>query len=375
MIRNTQSRPMNLKLWGMVSLLTVLFSLTIGCGGGTQRLTTNFVVTSLDAQRLGYTPRWATTLNVDPSQTIAYATSLGDVIITLESPSNVVTAIDANDGSIRWRIKWLSDAQRLYEPNRAGDQIVINSDRYIYHLDVRTGRRTSESRLEDQVNDGPVIKDTLAIFGSNVGRVFAHDLVTGHSRWNGELSATILVRPIIVGNNVFTADARGVYALFDATNGQRLWTGRAFSTVSARPVASSTTQLIYIPSEDQNIYAVNRSTGKDRWIYRTSKPFLANPVLLGNTLFVNQQGSLTAIDAITGNKIWSLNENYHAVDLIDQRLIVNGGVYLMVLDATNGKTLREVPFMEPIQSVLTGENDSLIIVAPNGRMVRLDPHG
>ena len=64
-----------------------------------------------------------------------------------------------------------------------------------------------------------------------------------------------------------------------------------------------------------------------------------------------------------------------AVDLIDQRLIVNGGVYLMVLDATNGKTLREVPFMEPIQSVLTGENDSLIIVAPNGRMVRLDPHG
>src|SRR5690606_6996519 len=123
----------------------------------------------------------------------------------------------------------------------------------------------------------------------------------------------------------------------------------------------------------QNLYAVNRATGRDQWIYRTTQPFLQDPVLLGNTLLLTQRNTLTAVDAISGNKLWERQGQYHAVDLIDQRLIVNGGVYLMILDVTTGKTLREVPFIEPIQKVLTGENDSLIIVSPTGKVERLDP--
>ncbi len=373
MIRNTELSSMKYSICGLLAVLALLI-VTTGCSSKPKPATTNFVVTSLDAQRLGYTPRWAINLLVDPDQELAFITPLGDTIVTVEHPSNVITVIDANNGQLLWRKKWVTDAQTLFEPNRLGNHVIVNSDREVFHMDARTGRLNSVSRMEDQVNDGPMITDTLAIFGSNRGRVFAHDLVTGHSRWANELASGIDVRPIVAGNGVFVADIRGTFALFESESGDRLWTGRTFGKITSRPVYSNTTQLIYLASEDQNVYAINRSTGKDRWIYRTSEPIVNDLILLGNTLFVTQSTGLTALDAITGNVVWTIPHKYQVVDLIDQRLIVNSGVYLMMLDVTNGKTIREIPFIERVQDVKSALDDSLIVVTPKGRMVRLDPH-
>jgi len=373
MIRNTELSSMRYSLCGLLVVLALLLA-TTGCSSKPRLHTSNFVVTSLDAQRMGYTPRWATNLLIDPSQKMAHITPLGDVIAITEHPSNAITVIDANTGSIRWRKKWVTDAQTLFEPSRLGNHIIVNSDRDVFHLDVQTGRLVSVSRMQDQVNDGPMLTGTLAIFGSNRGRVFAHDLTTGHSRWAAEMAGGVDVRPIVAGNGVFIADILGTFALFEADSGTRVWTGRTFGKITARPAYSNATQLIYLASEDQNLYAINRSTGKDRWIYRTGEPFVVDPVLLGNTLFVTQSNGLTAIDAITGSKLWNIPHRYQVVDLIDHRLIVSSGVYLMMIDVTNGKTLREVPFIERVQSVVPAIDDSLIVVTPQGRMVRLDPH-
>lgn len=366
---------MNYKLWGIMTLLAAL-TISVGCSssGTTETLgTSNYLVTALDAQRIGYTPRWAMNLIITPGSELKHVTTLGDVVVAVESPSNWVICVDGNDGSIRWRSKWLSENERLYEPSRSENLIVINSGKQLFHLDVNTGKLVTMSTLEEQVNDGPVIADNMAIFGSLSGKVYAHDIQTGFSRWDAEMPAGIVVRPIIVGQNVFAADATGIYALFNMRSGERLWTGRTFAQVSAKPAASETTQLVYVASEDQNLYALNRATGNDRWIYRTTEPLRNDPVLLGNTLFITQKKSLTAVDAISGNKIWSLDRAYHAIDMIDQKLIVNADVYLMILDATTGKRLREVPFMQPIQSILTGPDDSLVIVSPDGKIERLDP--
>lgn len=365
---------MNHKLWSILALLTAM-TFTVGCQSGPESMVgkSNYLVTALDAQRIGYVPRWAMNFLLGEDQELAHVAALGDLVVVVEHPSNWVVGIDANDGTVRWRNKFVSETERLYQPNRADDRIVVNTGKQLFHLDPRTGRVRSISDLESQVSDGPVIKDNIAIFGSGTGRVFAHDVTTGMSRWTAEMAAGVSVRPIIIEQSVFATDALGVYTLLDLQTGERQWTGRTFAQISAKPVASDNTQLIYIPSQDQNLYAVNRATGRDQWIYRTTQPFLQDPVLLGNTLLLTQRNTLTAVDAISGNKIWERKGNYHAVDLIDQRLIVNGGVYLMILDVTTGKTLREVPFIEPIQSVLTGENDSLIIVSPNGKVERLDP--
>lgn len=366
---------MNYKLWAIMTLLATL-TFSVGCASSDNSSITasNYLVTALDAQRMGYTPRWAMNLIVTPGSELAHVVALGDVVIAVESPSNWVICIDANDGSIRWRHKWLSENERLHEPSRSEDLLVINSGKELFHLNLSTGKVISMSTLSEQVNDGPVIDENLAIFGSLNGRVFAHDIFTGFSRWEAEMPAGIVVRPIIVGQNVFAADATGIYALYNIRNGERMWTGRTFAQVSAKPVASETTQLIYIPSEDQNLYAVNRATGKDRWIYRSTEPLRHNPVLLGNSLFVTQTKTLTAVDAITGKVIWAIPHAYHAVDQIDQKLIVNADVYLMTLDATTGKRLREVPFVQPIRSVLTGPDDSLVIVSHDGKVERLDPN-
>lgn len=367
---------MNHKLWSILTLLTAM-AFSMGCQSGPSASestvgNSNYLVTALDAQRIGYVPRWAMNFVLGEGQELAYVAALGDLVVVVEHPSNWVIGIDANDGSIRWRSRWLSETERLYQPSRANDRILVNSSKQLFHLDPRNGRVRKISRLEEQVSDGPVISDHLAIFGSGTGRVFAHDVTTGMSRWTADMAAAVTVQPIVVEQSVLATDTMGVYTLLDLQTGERLWTGRTFAQISAKPVASDNTQLIYIPSQDQNLYAVNRATGRDRWIYRTTQPFLENPVLLGNTLLLTQRDTFTAVDAISGNRLWQREGNFHAVDLIDQRLIVNGGVYLMILDVTTGKTIREVPFIEPIKRVLVGENDSLIVVSPTGKLERLD---
>lgn len=367
---------MNYKLWGLIALVVPALLLT-GCRSKDQvgRYTpSEFLMTALDAKRLNYAPRWATNLNdAEKHQSVAYAAALGDLIITIESPSNLVTAINANDGSIRWREMPTGVTQPLYEPNRSGDDIIINTGQNIYLLNALTGKLTSKAKLFAQVTDGPVISGKMAIFGGVNGQIFAHSLQTGYSRWTAELPTAVLVRPIVSGPNVFVTDAQGVYTLLSLTTGERVWTGRTFAKISAKPVASDTTQLVYIPSQDQNVYAVSRTTGKDRWIYRTNYPVLKDLAIFGNTLFVNQPDGLAAVDAISGELLWKRPGNYRPIDLIDQRLIVNAGVYLSVLDVATGQTIREATLVEPIKSILRGPDDSLILVTSKGRVTRIDP--
>jgi len=326
-----------------------------------------------DAYRIGFNaPRWTTDLGLRDSDTLAEVAILGDVILCVDRPSNMVTSIRASDGAVLWQAKAGADTDLLFEPVRLGDEILINTETRLLRLSMDTGRTVGYSTLEAAVADRPVILGELAVFGGLSGRVFAHNTATGYSSWSRQMSAGIMVRPVAAGYKVFVADSNGVYGMFDVAAGDSLWKGVTYGQISAVPVVSPLG--VFVACEDQTMYALDRSSGKDRWKYMASSPLKSPPTVIKNTLFLpDPDRGLVALDAVAGGELWTRKDTSAApITIAGGRLLLNDRTRLLALDPASGKSIAEVP-VAPLKTVLLGPQGSLILVGARGRLVRLDP--
>lgn len=325
-----------------------------------------------NAYRLGYTPRWSANLGLNPrDDSVAHAAVLGDLLVCVERPSNMVSAVSVRDGTIRWQTLAAGRTEQIFQPVRRDDTILINSETMMYTFSAENGHLIGDSKLESAVLDGPALVNDLAIFGGLSGRLFAHSAVTGYSKWAYQMTGGIVVRPIASGYNVFVADSNGVYALLQSDAGDVIWKGRAFGRISALPAISG--HGVYIASEDQTLYALNRNTGADRWKYRSAVPLRNSPVLIDNTVFLNDPSvGLVALDAATGAQRWRLDIPATPIVIDNKKLLLHHDTRLLLVDPDSGKTIVQVS-TRPLKSILTGPDQSLLLISESGNLMRLDP--
>ncbi|MGA3059986.1 MAG: PQQ-binding-like beta-propeller repeat protein [Candidatus Bathyarchaeia archaeon] len=106
---------------------------------------------------------------------------------------------------------------------------------------------------------------------------------------------------------------------------QTLWTFAADYSVSSSPAVLG--NVVYIGSDNGNLYALDAATGKYLWSYNTngqavvSSPAVAN----GEVYFSADDDNLYALNAATGTKIWT----YKIGDsTFSSPAVVNGLVYV-----------------------------------------------
>ena len=69
--------------------------------------------------------------------------------------------------------------------------------------------------------------------------------------------------------------------------------------------------VVYIPSMDTNLYAIDQETGKEKWRNKSRMPIASSPAVAGGMLyFVSSAGALGAVDVITGKTKWVLPTEY-----------------------------------------------------------------
>ncbi len=365
---------------GFLSLPWLVLSVMLGCqwgdrqgSTGSQRVDVDPLIDPLDARDLGYTLQWATDLGVPDGQTLSHIQLLDDVIVCVEAPSNMVTAVSLRDGEMMWRGIVGKPADKLFTPVRSGDRLLINSEQLLYSIHIRTGRMLEASELVSMVNHAPAVVDGLAIFGGLNHRVFAHEVQAGYKKWAYQLTDRVFARPTTFGPNVFVADGSGVYAMFVANTGQLLWKGRTFARVSARPAMSHTG--VFVSGEDHSLYALDLATGRDRWIYHTTRPLTRSPYVFPNVVILPlppDQG-LVALHARTGLEQWRLPFMAVPIFQFEDTLWFHTAYSLVVLDVGSGKILVEVP-VHRLKTVVQGSERQLILVSPGGRLLLLVPH-
>ena len=87
------------------------------------------------------------------------------------------------------------------------------------------------------------------------------------------------------------------------------WTLKTGGPIVASPAIAD--GVIYIPSMDTYLYAIDQETGKEKWKYKSSMPIASSPAVGGGLLyFVSSAGALGAIDIASGKIKWVLPTEY-----------------------------------------------------------------
>ncbi len=174
---------------------------------------------------------------------------------------------------------------------------VGSEDGGLYAYNALTGESLSWSpfRTEGEVWSTPVLRNGVAYFGSQDGKVYAVSLETGAVKWQFETGAAIVSSPLIHKDKLIVGSFdRQLYAL-GLSDGQLRWQFSSDSWWWATPAASGRT--IFAPSMDGKVYALDEN-GTLLWEYDLGAPIVSSPVLLERGLVVaTVDGNLSVLRA------------------------------------------------------------------------------
>jgi outer membrane protein assembly factor BamB len=105
-------------------------------------------------------------------------------------------------------------------------------------------------------------------------------------------------------DRLFVGSHDGVFYAFEARRGRIEWK-RKIGSVSSRPVLAPDGKLIYVGTDDGHVIALSPTDGAEKWRYATRGPVLETPVLSGDLVIVsNEADQVYALDRATGKFRW-----------------------------------------------------------------------
>lgn len=242
------------------------------------------------------------------------APALSQGILYVGDGFGTVYALDARDGSVRWRVP--VPGCPATQPPVVADGVVYISvvgfncgpSGWIYALRASDGSLVWRTPIERFVTPALAFADGVLFAGSSTYPAF-HEVAyltairatDGARLWRitTDQYATVASAG---GGVIYLTEGAGVEAR-RASDGTRLWRFQAGAGVINGPVVSGDT--MYVTDAHGAVYGVRASDGATLWTYRTSAPgasaaFLGWPVVAGGRLWFGIGDLLAALDAHTG---------------------------------------------------------------------------
>ncbi|MFE5485533.1 PQQ-binding-like beta-propeller repeat protein [Streptomyces sp. NPDC056527] len=266
-------------------------------------------------------------------------------------------ALDATDGSERWRLQtdaWVyslkvdrgtvvtgtrgggvqgweaSNGAKLWEVTGAqtdfetpeagpavhGDTVYVWREARLQALDARTGVERWSYPVGDAASCGNVpVRVTPAedgcVYVSAGTRVLSIDIAGGHVRWHFEAPAVFLSPPTfapgpaVTGGGVYLADYLGTVYALDATTGQDRWRIATESRQSIEPVLVVDGN-VHVGSGSA-LYTLDAVTGTPKWRFAAGGELIGAPVVAdGRVHFGSADHVLYTLDAMGGQLRWKL---------------------------------------------------------------------
>ena len=243
-----------------------------------------------------------------------YATVSGGVVY-VTSDSGALFALDTATGKPRWVATWPSTSDTLYAPPAVDGASVFvaasGPDGGAYALDAATGKTIWKTSHLMGFDARPLVVNGVVVFASQgPNTLVALDEKTGAERWSVG-SAGINSPPVASGDLIYVAGADAIIRAFHASDGSPAWTfqtgGNAPSPLLATGAAMALDGgTLYASSQGGAVYALDATTGKQRWVVTTPSAMDAPPSVAGGAVFVTTEaGEVLAFRASDGALAWS----------------------------------------------------------------------
>lgn len=288
----------------------------------------------------------------------------------------------------------------------------------MYALDIQTGSPVwSAEGLGQHENAGAIAGDMI-ISGGLSKKVRARDRRSGTEIWTFETKYPVQGAPLIVGQEVYIATDREVYALalhsgnliwqaatgdeeafmaapafkdglifttsgklllaLDSQTGEEIWRVEKDEMFLGLAVSND---LVYVGNWNHYLYAFDRRTGQEHWQFQGSGEFWSAPAVNNGTVYAGNNDRFYALNAQNGELLWSFQAGGQPVS---EGLVADGVVYfsdsnhevrrgprhLYALDATTGEELWVFETTSTFLPAPAVGNDALYVIS-TGEVIAL----
>ncbi|HEY0892598.1 MAG TPA: PQQ-binding-like beta-propeller repeat protein, partial [Cellvibrio sp.] len=182
--------------------------------------------------------------------------------------------------------------------------------------------------LFSQVSASPVVADGQLFVAAENGNLYSFNLDSKQFNWLYHTEAGIASTPRVVNGRIYFLSRDGFFYALEQSTGKRLWRfatgGEArFAAIGGYGLPAAMGPVpdpwdfylssplvhkgkVYFGSSDHHLYALDALTGELIWSFDAGDSIHSSPVYANNTIFFGTWGTrLYAVNAETGLEVWN----------------------------------------------------------------------
>ena len=227
-------------------------------------------------------------------------------------------------------------------PNRMNiedkEVVVVGSyDNYLYCIDNKNGKEINRFESGYYINGAVALSNNFVVYGGCDGWFRVVDCIRGVQTDSLEMEAYIPASPAVNNDWCYIADYAGNVYEIKLDKGKIVSSGKIIEskdesrTFVSVPAVSD--KMVYIISDDRNIYAINRKDGSIAWTYLLKgETGESSPVICNNKLLVCTKTGIVSIhDAKNGNLLWEYDTGEQ---IIASPAVISGYFYILTFKGT-----------------------------------------
>jgi len=256
------------------------------------------------------------------------------------------------------RLKPAAAYNTIYSASRDGDVYAydITNGKEKWHTDVSDLEHKSgffDNKKSAMLSGGVTVGENKVFVGSENGKLFALDALSGDLAWQSTVKGEIIAKPAVDSGIVVVNTVSGIVEAFNSADGKKAWLiEQEVPPLSLRgtssPVIASGGVLIGSAAGDVTVFML--ASGQEGWTAQVGEAtgsteldrvidVDSSSVVFGDKIYaISSRGNLTAIDLRSGRVIWKRQfSSYRSIAIDGNRIFitdVKGHVYS--LDRING---------------------------------------
>lgn len=189
-----------------------------------------------------------------------------------------IYALNANDGSLRWKSKPVDQIKSMVVAN---NKIVFSSDDKLYIFSYK-GKNIAQHLIKSKYG---VVAYDRNVFLTNSRQITIYDVDKQQPKKKLSLNSRIFASPAITKKVVYVPTREGIAAL--SLEGKTMWSAN-IGEVRIPPIV--TPLLLYAASNDGYLYIIDTQTGKVCWKYASGSIY-APLVVLQEKMYYSAYGT------------------------------------------------------------------------------------
>lgn len=203
-----------------------------------------------------------------------------------------------------WKFTGARDHWRAAPLVHENKLFAVNSDGYLYVLDLENGQLLKEVQLDGRLWSQPTTDGERVYIASLDHSVIAVDASTYEVLWHEDLGGAMPGSPILGdGGTLYVGSLAAKLEKFDPATGKHQSVLDAENWVWSTPALDGDT--LYFSDVDGNFYSFNIATDSLNWTVKPDGPITASPLIQEeHILLATESGSVFAVDR-AGKVLWT----------------------------------------------------------------------